>query len=83
MNIGSDRATAFAVISSFEALRAYVPAQAGVRVTLNSWKDGGIYGGGDFVSVAGVKPMMAATLRKRPDFIGKELPARLIFMITG
>lgn len=28
MNIGSDRATAFAVISSFEALRAYVPAQA-------------------------------------------------------
>ncbi|WP_060435155.1 hypothetical protein [Serratia marcescens] len=55
MNIGSDRATAFAVISSFEALRAYVPAQAGVRVTLNSWKDGGIYGGGDFVSVAGVK----------------------------
>ena len=32
-----------------------MPAQAGVRVTLNSWKDGGIYGGGDFVSVAGVK----------------------------
>ena len=26
MNIGSDRATAFAVISSFEALRAYARA---------------------------------------------------------
>ncbi|MBH2902258.1 hypothetical protein [Serratia ureilytica] len=55
MTSSSDSVAALTVIPSFEALRAYVPAQAGVRVRLNAWKEGGIYGGGDFISVAGVK----------------------------
>jgi hypothetical protein len=55
MNISPAVVTPLAIIPSFDALRSYVPAQAGIRITLKEWKEGGIHGGGDFISVVGEK----------------------------
>ncbi|CAI1863062.1 Uncharacterised protein [Serratia proteamaculans] len=83
MNTSPDVVTSLAIIPSFDALRAYAPAQAGIRITLKEWKEGGIYGGGDFISVAGEKADDGGHVAQTTGFYWERVASAVNFYDYG
>ncbi|CUW05160.1 Uncharacterised protein [Serratia grimesii] len=83
MNTSSDIVTSLAIIPSFDALRSYVPAQAGIRITLKEWKENGIHGGGDFISIVGVKADDGGHVAQTTGFYWERIASTVNFYDYG